>query len=108
MVMIDFFYINTMMKKGGFLLIDDIDLHSVAELTRLLSYQTKDFRLTAELGKLRVFEKLTDAPTLGWWEMQPYVVALSGGRIRQVTDRTLAGIIRLKEVKRMVTRNRIA
>ena len=108
MVMIDFFYINTMMKKGGFLLIDDIDLHSVAELTRLLSYQTKDFRLTAELGKLRVFEKLTDAPTLGWWEMQPYVVALSGGRIRQVVDRTLTGIIRLKEVKRKVTRNRIA
>ena len=63
MVMIDFFYINMIMKKGGFLLIDDIDLHSVAELTRLLSYQTKDFRLTADLGKLRFFEKLTDAPT---------------------------------------------
>lgn len=104
MVMVDFFYINAMMKSGGFLLIDDIELHSVAELARLLSYQTKDFLLTADLGKLKVFEKLTDAPLLGWWEMQPYVVALSGARIGRVIDRTIAGMIRLKEVKRRVTR----
>lgn len=98
MVMVDFFYINTMMKKGGFLLIDDIELHSVAELARLLSYQTKDFRLTADLGKLRVFEKLTDDPLLGWWGMQPYVVALSGDGTRRVIDSTLRGMIRLKEL----------
>ena len=36
--------------------------------------------------------------------MQPYVVALSGGRIWRVIDRALAEIIRLKEVKRKVTR----
>jgi Methyltransferase domain len=34
-VMLDFFYINTMLKKGGYLLIDDFELHSVAELVRL-------------------------------------------------------------------------
>ena len=62
MVMVDFFYINAMMKSGGFLLIDDIELHSVAELARLLSYQTKDFLLTADLGKLKVFEKLDRCP----------------------------------------------
>jgi hypothetical protein len=104
MVMVDFFYINTMMKRGGFLLIDDIGLHSVAELARLLSYQTKDFRFTADLGKLRIFEKLNDDSLLGGWRMQPYVVALSGGRIQRVIDRTITGMIRLKEVKRRVTR----
>jgi hypothetical protein len=87
-----------MMKKGGFLLIDDIDLHSVAELSRLLFYQTKDFRLAADFDKLRVFEKLTDAPWLEH-EMQPYVVSLSGGPTQRVIDRMITGIISLRSMK---------
>jgi predicted O-methyltransferase YrrM len=104
MVMVDFFYINTMMKKGGYLLVDDIELHSVAELSRLLSYQTADFRVAAHLGKLMVFEKLTDVPSLGWWGMQPYVAVLSGDRIRRALDQVIRGMIALREMKRKVIR----
>jgi Methyltransferase domain len=104
MVMVDFFYINTMMKKGGLLFIDDIQLHSVAELCRLLSYQTNDFRLAADLGKLRVFEKCSDARTLGWWGMQPYIAHLQGDRIRRGVDWMIRGMISLRETKRKITR----
>jgi hypothetical protein len=104
MVMIDFFYIDIMLKKGGFLFVDDIELHSVAELCRLLSYQTNDFRLAADLGKLQVFEKCSDAPTLGSWGMQPYIVHLRGDRIRRGVDRMIRGMISLREIKRKITR----
>jgi hypothetical protein len=93
-----------MMKKGGYLLVDDIDLHSVAELSRLLSYQTTDFRVAADLGKLKVFEKLTDVPSLGWWGKQPYVAVLSGYRTRRAVDRVIRGMIALREMKRKVIR----
>jgi hypothetical protein len=104
MVMLDFFYINTMLKKGGFLLIDDLDLHSVAELVRLLSYQTEDFRLAANLGKLQIFEKLTDAPQLGWWGTQPYVVALSAYRTGPWLNRFITSMIALRNIKHNLLR----
>jgi hypothetical protein len=104
MVMLDFFYINTMLKKGGFLLIDDLELHSVAELVRLLSYQTEDFRLAANLGKLQIFEKLTDAPQLGWWGTQPYVAALSAYRTGPWLNRFITSIIALRNIKHNLLR----
>jgi hypothetical protein len=75
--MLDFFYLNFMLKKGGFLLIDDINLHSVAELHRLISYDATNFRLRASLGKLRIFEKLTDQRRLVEWHLHPYTKAMS-------------------------------
>jgi hypothetical protein len=84
--------------------IDDIELHSVAELCRLLSYQTNDFRLAADLGKLRIFEKCSDARTLGWWGTQPYIALLQGDRIRRGVDWMIRGMISLRETKRKITR----
>ena len=36
-VFIDFFYINFMLREGGYLMIDDLQLHSVKELARFLA-----------------------------------------------------------------------
>ena len=75
--MLDFFYINFMLKKGGFLLLDDIHLHSVAELFRFISYDTKNFRLRSDLGKLQIFEKITDQRRLDEWHVHPYTKPMS-------------------------------
>jgi hypothetical protein len=99
MVMIDFFYINIMLKKGSFLLVDDVQLHSCAELARLLSYQTAQFRLVANLGKLQIFEKITDDPLLGGWGMQPYVSTLSGHRTGPLLNKLITGMISLRSIK---------
>lgn len=77
MVMLDFFYVNFLVKKGGFIMVDDVQLHSVKELARLLVWDTKNFALRADLGKSLIFEKLTAQRTLPEWNGQPYVNTLS-------------------------------
>lgn len=72
LVFVDFFYVNYMLKPGGLIMIDDINLHSVKELARLLSEQP-EFRLEVDLGKSLVFRRLTDARSLGEWTTLPYI-----------------------------------
>jgi hypothetical protein len=66
-----------MLKNGGFLLLDDIELHSVAELYRFISYDTVNFRLRANLGKLQIFQKITDQRQLDEWHLHPYIESMS-------------------------------
>jgi hypothetical protein len=99
MAMLDFFYINTMLKKGGFLMLDDIHVHSVAELFRTLSYQSDRFKLIDKWSKLGVFEKLSDEPELDEWHMQPYVFGLSGYRTGPLLHRIINTILRIRRLK---------
>jgi hypothetical protein len=66
-LMVDFFYINFMLKNGGFLMLDDVELHSVAELYRFISCDTVNFRLRAN----KFFEKITDQRQLDEWHLHP-------------------------------------
>jgi len=72
-VFVDFCYINILLRKGGILWIDDVQLHSVKELARLLTLQP-GFRLVEDLGKVLAFEKLTDEALLPDFGAQPYIV----------------------------------
>jgi len=92
-VMIDFFYTNAMLRKGGFMMVDDIQLHSVAELSRFIIHGTRSFRLVDSLGKrsMQIFEKVTDDP-LGDWG-NPYIEALSGHRTGPLVNRLINSII---------------
>jgi hypothetical protein len=72
LVFVDFFYGNYMLKTGGFLMIDDIQLHSVKELARMLVEQP-DFQLENRVGKSLIFRRVTDARTLGEWNSIPYI-----------------------------------
>ena len=36
---LDFFYATHMLKQGGYIMVDDVQLHSVKELARLLAQQ---------------------------------------------------------------------
>lgn len=72
-VFVDFCYLNLMLGAGGLLLVDDVNLHSIAELSRLLEQQP-GFELRHDLEKLQVWEKTDDEPFLPDHSQQPYVM----------------------------------
>ncbi|BCP55314.1 hypothetical protein K32_39310 [Kaistia sp. 32K] len=78
LVFVDFCYLNQMLRQGGLLMIDDIQLHSVRELANLLREQP-GFTLAADLGKALIFEKTTSDRGLPEWNGQPYIVRNSAG-----------------------------
>ena len=78
-VFVDFCYCNMMLGKGGFVVIDDVQLHSVAELGRWLA-EEPGFALRLDLGKALVFEKLDRRAHPKGWMAQPYILRLSERR----------------------------
>jgi predicted O-methyltransferase YrrM len=71
---IDLFYVETMLRQGGFLMIDDVQLHSVKEMVRLLDQQP-GIRLVLDLQKARVYEKITAPTIFARWTKEPYIVS---------------------------------
>ncbi len=69
---IDFFYMNHLLKKGGLLMIDDMNVPSSKEVVRLIRKEA-DFRPVLDLRKALVFQKLSDRPTLRAWCDQAYI-----------------------------------
>jgi hypothetical protein len=69
-------YANYALKPARLLMIDDIQLHSVGELARLLTEQP-GFELALDLGKSLVFKKATADRAMPEWNEQPYVVRRS-------------------------------
>lgn len=70
---VDLEYINSMLREGGFLMIDDVHLHAEKEMARLLA-EHNAYSLVLDLGKSLVFRKMTTARHLGEWVDQPYIV----------------------------------
>lgn len=77
MVFVDFQYLNALVRQGGFIMIDDVQLHSVKELANLLGEQ-HGYEAVLELGKSVVFRKTTDDRELPDFGGQPYVMRRSG------------------------------
>jgi predicted O-methyltransferase YrrM len=73
---IDLEYINAMLKRDGYLMIDDVQLHTVKEIARLLIEQSA-FSLELDLGKSLIFRKVTSDRAFGGWWTQPYIVRRS-------------------------------
>ena len=76
-VMVDFCYLNSMLRRGGLLMLDDLQLHSVRELQQLLNEQP-GFEEILRLRKSVVFRKESDERMLPDWGGQPYIVRNSG------------------------------
>lgn len=77
-VFVDFCYVYYMLRAGGLVLVDDVQLYSVVELKRFLQKETKRFAVEKDLGKTIVFKKLTDDRFYTDWGEQPYIVERSG------------------------------
>lgn len=75
-VMVDFCYMNACAGEGSLIMIDDVELHSIGELMRLLDEQP-GFERVADLGKSVIYRKLTNARWLPEWNEQPYIKRMS-------------------------------
>jgi hypothetical protein len=75
-VFVDFCYLNMMLREGSLLLLDDVQLYSVAELSRLLQQQP-GFELAHDLVKLQVWRKTDDEPFLPEHSSEPYILEMT-------------------------------
>jgi hypothetical protein len=78
---VDLCYLNLMLRQGGLLVLDDVQLHSIAEISRLLRKQP-GFELRHDFLKLQVWEKTTDEPFLPDHAREPYIVARTQRLVR--------------------------
>jgi hypothetical protein len=75
-VFVDFCYLNTMIRSGGILVVDDLHLHSCSQLALLLRRQPEFELLTLDV-KQGVFRKLSDERYLPDWRGQPFLTDAS-------------------------------
>jgi len=78
-VFVDFCYLNRMLKKDGLLILDDLQLHSVAELGRLVLLQPGWVIDTEISSKTIAFRKTNDREYLPDFGGQPYLSLRSEG-----------------------------
>lgn len=71
-VFVDFCYMNMMLREGGIMILDDLQLHSVQELFKQLRQQP-EFELLEQVNKIAIFRKKTSAPLLNDFGAQPYI-----------------------------------
>jgi hypothetical protein len=71
---VDLEYINSMLCKGAFLMIDDIQLHSIKEMAKFILEQPDYYEKVLDLGKALVLKKTTSKRSFGEWSDQPYIV----------------------------------
>lgn len=76
-VFVDFCYLNSVVREGGIIVLDDIQLYSVKELARFLSADA-NYQFLCRLGgseKTLVFEKKTAARFLPDFGGQKYIMS---------------------------------
>lgn len=72
-VFVDFCYLNKMLRPGGILFVDDIQIFAVAQLVNLLRQHEPHFQFVSIDSKMATFRKGADIDYLPDWTLQPYV-----------------------------------
>ena len=74
-VFVDFCYLNRMLRPGGLLFVDDVQIYAVAQLVCLLRAQQPHYELVAAEPKMATFRKGLDLPYLPDWRMEPFITS---------------------------------
>ena len=72
-VFVDFCYLNRMLRPGGLMFIDDVQIYAVAQLVCLLRVQQPHYELVDAGPKMATFRKVLDLPYLPDWRMEPFI-----------------------------------
>jgi len=75
-VFVDFCYAYATLRSGGYMMIDDIQIHAVKKLARFIT-KSWQFELVADLQKSLIFRKKVDQTSMGDFGAQPYINAKS-------------------------------
>jgi Methyltransferase domain len=79
-VFVDFCYLNAALKKGGLLIVDDLQIYAVNEFARWLAL-LPDFELVLNLKKVLVFRKVRAFDYLSDFGAQPYINRRTKARV---------------------------
>lgn len=71
-VFVDFCYLNRVLRQDGFIMVDDIQIHAVKELARMLM-EDRNFTLVKKFRKTLLFRKKTAMRYLPDFGAQPYI-----------------------------------
>jgi len=63
---IDFYYSNMLLEKGGYLIMDDVQIHFVKEVCKMLKL-SKYWEHVHTMGKSVFFKKISDKPEFQHW-----------------------------------------
>ena len=74
-VFVDFCYLNRMLRPGGLMFVDDVQIYAVAQLVCLLREQQPHYEFVAVDGKMATFRKGADLPYLPDWRMEPFITS---------------------------------
>jgi predicted O-methyltransferase YrrM len=73
---IDFHYTSDHLIKGGFLLVDDVQLPSVCQLSDFLDTETPRWSYMEQIARTRIYRKCVDGKVTGLlWNEQPFCAA---------------------------------
>jgi predicted O-methyltransferase YrrM len=78
-VFVDFCYLNRMLRPGGLMFIDDVQLYSVAQLVCLLRQQQPHYEYVGMDSKMATFRKALDKPYLPDWRYEPFITSNTAG-----------------------------
>lgn len=74
-VFVDFCYLNAMLRDGGLMIVDDLQLYSCAQLYLLLLQQPEYELVSLDAnGKQGTFRKVSGQQWLPDWRRQPFIV----------------------------------
>jgi len=90
---LDWFFTAHRLKRGGLLLLDDVQLRSVAVLAEFLSADPGWKRVRDFSGKTILFQKTRERVLDVAWHMQPWTTAASRSRARRIL-RAILGRLR--------------
>jgi predicted O-methyltransferase YrrM len=74
-VFVDFCYLNRMLRPGGLMFVDDIQIYAVAQLVCLLREQTPHYEFVGVDSKMATFRKGLDKEYLPDWRMEPFITS---------------------------------
>ncbi len=74
-VFVDFCYLNRMLRPGGLMFVDDIQIYAVAQLVCLLREQTPHYEFVGIDSKMATFRKGIDKEYLPDWRMEPFITS---------------------------------
>ncbi len=74
-VFVDFCYLNRMLRPGGLMFIDDVQIFAVAQLVCLLREQQPHYEFVSIDGKMATFRKGLDLPYLPDWRNEPFITS---------------------------------
>jgi hypothetical protein len=76
---IDLEYIHFLLRKSAMLMIDDLQLYSISEMTKFLLEQAGYYQVVLDLGKALILKKTTSDRSFGEWTKQPYITRMTEG-----------------------------